>query len=534
MTLFVPIVGMHRSGTSMVANSLGGCDLELGAHLMSGNASNLSGHWEADEAVRINDALLAASGGDWAHPPAEVRATDDAAQAIPAFLATFSAAPIAGWKDPRTTLTFAHWRPHLERFRLLACFRHPMHVAQSLALRDGRTLDEGLSLWSTYNRALLQFADGAEDVLWFDFDQPERFIRRWMRAACDSLGLTFRREAVAFNSIERHHHGGGELPAELRSLYVELAERSRQANEGLSRVASGAGATPERNANSPHRVNRAPGERPSVPARRLRRLKQKLDELTTAVQKQNAIAQQQQLDLHHTRMHVSHELAQHAAGTANAAAAIEQFRAALALQFDEQSVRLAAGAKHASDESREEIVATLGPTLHAARDELFALRAELAQSAAESRQSLAAINERGDQIAKQVDERFLARTQQFDAQAARLEAGIAQVAGQIVRAEARQTAMFAELRTRLAEIAHGLDSTANSTFEIQRQIQEPRRLTARIRKSWPFRLRRWLRAWLFAAPAQPLPRSRPLPEGIGSGAALPTSPMQTARERDAA
>ncbi len=39
----------------------------------------------------------------------------------------------------------------------VAIFRHPQEVAQSLKIRDGISLDEGINLWKTYNRRLLDW-----------------------------------------------------------------------------------------------------------------------------------------------------------------------------------------------------------------------------------------------------------------------------------------------------------------------------------------------------------------------------------------
>ena len=60
-------------------------------------------------------------------------------QAIETFLGGLRAAPVYGWKDPRMTLTLPIWRPHLGSYRLVACFRHPMAVARSLAEDGVRT-----------------------------------------------------------------------------------------------------------------------------------------------------------------------------------------------------------------------------------------------------------------------------------------------------------------------------------------------------------------------------------------------------------
>ena len=67
----VCIIGMHRSGTSMVANLLRRHGLSLGPDecLLGANESNQAGHFEHAGFVEINEALLKQLGGSWDNPP---------------------------------------------------------------------------------------------------------------------------------------------------------------------------------------------------------------------------------------------------------------------------------------------------------------------------------------------------------------------------------------------------------------------------------------------------------------------------------
>src|SRR4051812_25570543 len=61
------IVGMHRSGTSMITRLLNLCGLSLGPEdeLLPPNEFNTEGYWENDKFVKINDELLTHFGGGW-------------------------------------------------------------------------------------------------------------------------------------------------------------------------------------------------------------------------------------------------------------------------------------------------------------------------------------------------------------------------------------------------------------------------------------------------------------------------------------
>lgn len=62
------VLGMHRSGTSVLARVLGLCGADLGTRLIGASAGNEDGHWEDAFAVEIHDRLLAAFGAGWDDP----------------------------------------------------------------------------------------------------------------------------------------------------------------------------------------------------------------------------------------------------------------------------------------------------------------------------------------------------------------------------------------------------------------------------------------------------------------------------------
>ncbi len=80
------ILGMHRSGTSLVANLLGAAGAHLGDRLMSPSPSNPKGYGEELFVVETNDALLHALGLWWADPRALPDGWFDSAPAIEARL----------------------------------------------------------------------------------------------------------------------------------------------------------------------------------------------------------------------------------------------------------------------------------------------------------------------------------------------------------------------------------------------------------------------------------------------------------------
>jgi hypothetical protein len=235
----VCVTGMHRSGTSMIANALRQAGLDLGpeSEMVATRLGNSEGHWEHRRFVALNDELLARLGGWWAvPPPAEAlgRAATLSAQRAKArrLLGEFEGRAWWGWKDPRNCLTLPFWLDLLPDLRVVVCLRHPLEVTRSLERRSGdvfrtnwprvsasragtrlwRALDRAtgglglrprnffpaehwLALWETYNRCVLEFTrPGQRLVTHYDsyFTRPrEEFAR-----VLDFLGVEGPAEAA--------------------------------------------------------------------------------------------------------------------------------------------------------------------------------------------------------------------------------------------------------------------------------------------------------------------------------------------------
>lgn len=156
----VPVVGMHRSGTSMVARMLeaGGVGFGAETELAGPDADNLHGFWEHQGLRGINEELLRRLGGDWRNPPqdptqalADPRHDDLRARARTLLQELKSSADIWGWKDPRTSLLLPFWMPLLpSEPRAVMCLRHPADVAASLASRNQLPVQLSGFLWQEY------------------------------------------------------------------------------------------------------------------------------------------------------------------------------------------------------------------------------------------------------------------------------------------------------------------------------------------------------------------------------------------------
>lgn len=169
MTQAVIILGMHRSGTSCLTGCLEMAGLEVG-NVDRKRHSNPKGNRENRAIMDLNNAVLADHDATWDNPPDRdiVWSTAQTAERD-RLIGSYPQDRAWGFKEPRTLLVFNGWREALPDALLVASFRHPLCVAQSLQSRNGFPIEKGLSLWLHYNRILLELCE-SEEVSLISFD----------------------------------------------------------------------------------------------------------------------------------------------------------------------------------------------------------------------------------------------------------------------------------------------------------------------------------------------------------------------------
>jgi hypothetical protein len=202
----IVVLGMHRSGTSSLAAMLVAAGGVLHGDSLR-NWDNPGGHFEAAALVRLNEDVLAASGGHWLRPPPKVAWSAAQAAERDRLLGVRGAV----WKDPRALLVWPFWAGADARF--VGVVRHPLAVARSLWAWRGTPIDDGLRLWRAHNVALL--ASGAPVLC---FDRPT-FVAD-VSSLASSWGLDGGVAARAYVA-ERVHHGAGAGPTGDASLLAE-------------------------------------------------------------------------------------------------------------------------------------------------------------------------------------------------------------------------------------------------------------------------------------------------------------------------
>jgi hypothetical protein len=281
----VCITGMHRSGTSMLANVLRMGGLYLGPEraLVATRVGNPDGHWENRKLVALNDEVLAQLGGWWAEPPtmrASARLTLLSAQKKKAkqLLNEFAGHSWWGWKDPRNCLTLPFWLDLVPQARVVICLRHPLEVVRSLERRSyeivrtnwprlyssraglqlWRTLDRAtgglrlrprnffsaehwLALWETYNRRVLEFTNPERRLITHHeafFTRPRAEFERVLTFLGMPCSKDVIERCVAVVSTELRHVRlaprdliEAAASAEVLALYARLCEEADVSTE---------------------------------------------------------------------------------------------------------------------------------------------------------------------------------------------------------------------------------------------------------------------------------------------------------------
>ena len=154
----VLVLGMHRSGTSMLTRALHAHGCALSSELLGANSSNPSGHWESKVAIDIDDQLLHGLGRSWddlRDLPDGWLSSDDALAAKQKIkiLVNEDFRNEALWviKEPRMCRLAPLWIDAIREMgfqvKVVIAIRPAPEVALSLLRRDGIPTSDGLLLW---------------------------------------------------------------------------------------------------------------------------------------------------------------------------------------------------------------------------------------------------------------------------------------------------------------------------------------------------------------------------------------------------
>lgn len=235
------VLGMHRSGTSALTGLLEICGATMPVTQFEPNQGNAKGFFEARPVADFNDRLLASHELSWHHwastEPIETSSNRAAeiAEACEVLDAEFGNATCVALKDPRICRLLPFWLEVLQKWgrqpRAIFALRHPLEVAQSLEVRNGFSIAQGLLLWTAYildaelhSRGLSRSFSHFASLL----DEPVQTLSRLDNELGGVLPLKPNAQEdriLSFLSRDlRHHDEGGldQLPMLITRLYEIL------------------------------------------------------------------------------------------------------------------------------------------------------------------------------------------------------------------------------------------------------------------------------------------------------------------------
>lgn len=164
------VLGMHRSGTSMLSGLLvEGFGYNPGAPLIQPAFDNEKGFFELIPAVLQNDEFMYDQKVNWAANVGKydanlaienTRAGKINTEKLDKAIKVLNDPENSPWlqKDPRMCITMRTWLPFLNsKPAVIFTYRNPLEVAMSLHKREqGFTLTRGMRLWIMYNKAAVK------------------------------------------------------------------------------------------------------------------------------------------------------------------------------------------------------------------------------------------------------------------------------------------------------------------------------------------------------------------------------------------
>lgn len=246
------VLGMHRSGTSLLTGLLGQVGVQMGRRLYAPQKGvNEKGFWEHEDIVDTHDELLLQLNSQWDDllPLREKWWEGEIARMFIARLTKFvqrdfSNAPIWALKDPRMCRLLPLWFPIFTQQQVKPGFiymnRNPFEVVASLQKRDSFSKEKALILWLDHSLSAELYSRESSRIF-IDFDQMIKDPVSVLTRVEQELNLTFpvsAKEASekinSFVSPDLRHH-----KVETKEQYQGLSLMAYELYQALNDIPTG-------------------------------------------------------------------------------------------------------------------------------------------------------------------------------------------------------------------------------------------------------------------------------------------------------
>jgi hypothetical protein len=192
------VLGMHRSGTSLVANLLHSWGAYVGdkQKLLQADTHNQQGYWEYIPLVEFNQEMLESISADWFIPPdvdgqkvLETRYSVSAyrrkAQQLIDSMQLHNTHWM--WKDPRLAILLPFWKKVWGDVIYVIVIRHPFETALSLKKRYHFPISASLLLWQLYMLAILKNTEDSAKKIFVRYDNLIQYPIEYCQHLSSSL-----------------------------------------------------------------------------------------------------------------------------------------------------------------------------------------------------------------------------------------------------------------------------------------------------------------------------------------------------------
>lgn len=161
------VLGMHKSGTTLVSQILHHSGVNMGEGVASGGSYDGGNQYERESTWRLNEEILQARGVRSIHidPPERVSLSQEQRARMRQIIDRCRRRYADwGFKDPRTCLTYPVWAEELPEHRLIVIFRHPAEpwpryrpVHRRNRFREPFRAWQYLQSWCDHNARILTY-----------------------------------------------------------------------------------------------------------------------------------------------------------------------------------------------------------------------------------------------------------------------------------------------------------------------------------------------------------------------------------------
>jgi O-antigen biosynthesis protein len=225
MSRVLLLAGMHRSGTSMIANLLQTAGVDMGDEQLAPDIGNPQGYFEDAVVQTFHREQMAKAGITDGFTVSEdqvpIAVDDGARERAREIIASRGPKELWGWKDPRTALFLDLWGELLPDAKFLFVFRPPIAVLDSLMRRaSNETVNAdpatGLVLWRLYNSEMLRFSNAhPERSMWWETDRLPDDASMLVGRLRERFGLPLRDVAIDDIYVSTAYHRETRLRARM-------------------------------------------------------------------------------------------------------------------------------------------------------------------------------------------------------------------------------------------------------------------------------------------------------------------------------